>query len=78
MAVSAPDQTLPVIAPLEDRLRVRLDDLKANRERFMAEAQRNLAALDAAIGELSALIDPPAPIDSPSPNGHEGDHGQGS
>lgn len=49
-----------VVEPLEDRLRARLAALKENRERFMSEAQRNLAALDAAIGELSALIDPPA------------------
>jgi hypothetical protein len=55
-----------VIGPLEDRLRERLETLRANRERFVNEAQRQLAALDAAIAELSALLDPA------SLNGHAG------
>jgi uncharacterized protein YPO0396 len=55
----------PVIAPLEERTRARLEELKSNRERFMVEAQRNLAALDAAIAEFTALLDP----DSVSQNG---------
>jgi len=45
---------------LEDRLRDRLVTLKENRERFITDAQRQLAALDAAIGELSALLNPAA------------------
>jgi hypothetical protein len=55
-----------VIAPLEDRLSARLDLLKTNRTTFIADAQRQLAALDAAIAELSALLDPAAL------NGHAG------
>jgi hypothetical protein len=47
-----------VTVPLEDRLRERLETLRENRTRFVTEAQRNLAALDAAIAELSALLDP--------------------
>jgi hypothetical protein len=43
---------------LEMRTRARLATLKENRERFMVEAQRNLAALDAAIAEITALLDP--------------------
>jgi hypothetical protein len=50
---------------LEARLSARLDTLKENRERFIQDAQRQLAALDAAIAEISALLDPP------SPNGRE-------
>ena len=44
--------------PLDERLRIRLDDLRQNREKFIAEAQRNLAAMDAAIGEIEAILDP--------------------
>lgn len=43
---------------LEMRLHLRLETLKENRERFVTEAQRQLAALDAAIAELGALLDP--------------------
>jgi hypothetical protein len=50
---------------LEDRLLVRLEFLKKNRDEYVATAQRQLAALDAAIGELSALLNPA------SPNGRE-------
>jgi len=46
--------------PLEERLRLRLATLRANRERFIADAQRQIAALDAAIAELDALLDPEA------------------
>lgn len=56
MVTSTLEQT--VIGPLEDRLRERLETLRANREKFLVEAQRQLAALDAAIAELSALLDP--------------------
>jgi Skp family chaperone for outer membrane proteins len=56
MTTSTLEQT--VIGPLEDRLRERLETLRSNREKFIQEAQKNLAALDAAIGELSALLDP--------------------
>jgi hypothetical protein len=59
----------PVIAPLEERTRARLEELKSNRERLLSEAQRQLAALDGAIAELSALLDPP------SPNGREDSSG---
>jgi hypothetical protein len=52
--------------PLEDRLRLRLETLKRNRESFIADAQRQLAALDGAIGELSALLLTPGDL-----NGHE-------
>jgi Skp family chaperone for outer membrane proteins len=58
-------EPIAVIEPLETRSRARLEELRANREKFLQEAQKNLAALDAAIGELSALLDPP------SPNGRE-------
>jgi hypothetical protein len=56
---------LDTIDPLEDRLRERLEFLKKNRDDYVATAQRQLAALDAAIGELSALLNPA------SPNGRE-------
>ena len=46
--------------PLEERLKLRLNELKENREKFIAEAQRNLAAMDAAIAEMEALLDPDA------------------
>jgi len=46
--------------PLEDRLRLRLGKLSENRERFIGDAQRQLAALDAAIAEIEALLDPAA------------------
>jgi hypothetical protein len=51
--------TAIVIEPLETRLRARLVVLRENREKFMGEAQRQLAALDAAIAEMDALINPP-------------------
>jgi Pyruvate/2-oxoacid:ferredoxin oxidoreductase gamma subunit len=60
---------LDTIDPLEERLRERLEALRANRERFVIEAQRNLAALDAAIAELGALLDPA----SLNGSGSEGD-----
>jgi hypothetical protein len=56
MVATMPEQE--VVGPLEDRLRARLETLRANRERFVTDAQRQLAALDAAIAELSALLDP--------------------
>jgi hypothetical protein len=43
---------------LEMRLHLRVETLKKNRETFVAEAQRQLAALDGAIGELEALLTP--------------------
>ena len=49
----------PVIAPLETRSRARLEELKSNRERLLSEAQRQLAALDGAIAELTNLLEPP-------------------
>ena len=55
-----------VTPTLDERLRTRLETLKTNRSTFIAEAQKNLAALDAAIAELSALLDPA------SLNGHAG------
>lgn len=54
---------------LEERITARLETLKANREKFIGEAQRQLAALDAAIGEMSALLEPA------SLNGHEDSSG---
>lgn len=66
MSTLASAQT--VIAPLEDRLRERLATLKTNRETFIVDAQRQLAALDAAIGEMTALLEPPPPP-SPDANG---------
>lgn len=49
--------TLPA---LEERLRLRLETLRANRERFIDDAQRQLVALDTAISELAALLNPTA------------------
>jgi hypothetical protein len=48
-----------VIEPLETRLRARVATLRENRERFIADAQRQLAALDAAIAEMDAILNPP-------------------
>jgi hypothetical protein len=59
--------TTVVIEPLETRLRSRLVVLRENREKFMGEAQRQLAALDAAIAEMDAILNPP-PADA-SQNG---------
>jgi transcription elongation GreA/GreB family factor len=56
---------LDTLDPLEDRLRSRIGALKENRERFVQEARTQLAALDAAIGEMSALLEPA------SLNGHQ-------
>lgn len=46
--------------PLPDRLAMRIARLKENRDRFITQAQRELSNLDAAIGELEALLDPAA------------------
>lgn len=56
MVATMPEQE--VIGPLEDRLQARLEFLKKNRDEYVATAQRQLAALDGAIGELSALLNP--------------------
>jgi hypothetical protein len=77
--MSIPDVTAPVdplagpeydpTTPLEERLRLRLAALRDNRERFLADAQRNLAALDAAIAEIDALLDPEAARSRAGQNG---------
>lgn len=46
--------------PLATRLRARLETLTAERQKALDQAQRMLAAYDAAIGELTALLAPPA------------------
>ena len=45
---------------LEERARSRLTELEAARERFIADAQRQLAAFDGSIAEIKALLEPPA------------------
>jgi hypothetical protein len=45
---------------LPARLRDRLATLTTERQGFLVQAQRTLAAYDAAIGELTALLAPPA------------------
>jgi hypothetical protein len=66
MATITTDAEVTEGQTLEMRLHLRLETLKENREKFLVEAQKNLAALDAAIGELSALLDPA------TLNGHAG------
>jgi hypothetical protein len=46
--------------PLAERVALRLARLRENRERYLGDAQRQLAALDASIAELEALLDPEA------------------
>jgi hypothetical protein len=46
--------------PWEERLRARLANVREERERFLASAQRELAARDAVVAELEALLDPEA------------------
>jgi hypothetical protein len=58
-------EPIAVIEPLETRMQARLEFLKKNRDEYIATAQRQIAALDAAIGEISALLEPA------SLNGHE-------
>lgn len=66
MATITTDDVVTEGQTLEQRLHVRWLTLKENREKFIQEAQRNLAALDGAIAELGALLDPAA---SPGLNG---------
>ena len=58
MATITTDDVVTEGQTLYERLHLRVETLKENREKFIQEAQRQLAALDAAIGELSALLDP--------------------
>lgn len=58
MATITTDEVVTEGQTLEQRMHARLLTLKENREKFIGEAQRNIAALDGAIAELSALLDP--------------------
>jgi hypothetical protein len=44
---------------MEERIRARLADLTQAREQYATEASRQLMGFDAAIGELSQLLEPP-------------------
>jgi len=42
----------------EERIRARIEELKAQRDRFLQEANQQIAAANGAIGELEALLRP--------------------
>jgi len=44
---------------LRERVKARIAELKADRERYRIEAQKQLYAYDAVIGELSQLLKAP-------------------
>ena len=43
---------------MEERIRARIEALKAQRDRFLQEANQQIAAANGAIGELEALLQP--------------------
>jgi len=43
---------------VEERIRARIEALKAQRDRFLQEANQQIAAANGAIGELEALLQP--------------------
>ena len=43
---------------MEERIRARIEALKAQRDQFVAEANQQIAAANGAIGELEALLQP--------------------
>ena len=49
----------------EQEIKARLEELKAQRDKFLNEANQQLAAFNGAIAELERLIAPPA---APAPN----------
>ena len=49
----------------EQEIKARLEELTAQRDKFLAEANQQLAAFNGAIGELERLIATPA---APAPN----------
>jgi len=51
---------------MEERMKARIEELKKDRERYVTEANKNIFAMDAAIGELNAILNPPPP-DAPVP-----------
>jgi hypothetical protein len=60
-----PSTVLPPDTALTDRLRERLTTLTAERQALLDHANRQLAAYAAAIGELTALLEPPATTTEP-------------
>ena len=42
----------------EERIKARIEALKQQRDRFIAEANQQIAAANGAIGELEALLEP--------------------
>jgi hypothetical protein len=49
---------------LVERLRARLETLTAERQTYLDTAQRTMAAYDATIAELTALLTPPVAAES--------------
>lgn len=51
----------------EERIKKRIEELTAARDKFVAEAQQQIAAYNGAIGELGELLKPvpPAPVAEP-------------
>lgn len=43
---------------MEERIKARLEALKEQRDRFVVEANQQIAAHNGAIGELEALLEP--------------------
>jgi len=43
---------------VEERIRARIEELKEQRDRFLQEANQQIAAANGAIGELEALLQP--------------------
>lgn len=64
-----------VVEGVTNRIEARVEELKTARQTYLDQAQRQMAAFDAAIGELEALTKPPAPavpaVPEAAPNGAE-------
>lgn len=52
-------------SPLDERITARIAVLTSERDTYLAEANRQLAAYEAAIAELRALLAPEQEIDQP-------------
>jgi hypothetical protein len=68
--VISADTTPPETPPdLMARMTARLAELRTRRQAFLDQAQRELAAYDGAIAELTALLEPPSvtPVEPGTP-----------
>lgn len=51
-------------AVIETRMKARIEELKAMRDKLVADANTQIAAMNAAISELEAILNPP-PVEEP-------------